>query len=242
MKAAVIVFPGSNCDRDLAVALGAAGAEVAMVWHKETALPARARPRRRPRRLLLRRLPALRRHRRALAGDAGGRRLRRGRRPRHRRLQRLPGADRGRAAARRADAQRRPEVRLRPGGARPSPRTPAPSPHAYARGERITFPIAHHDGNYVADDGDARPARGRGPRRLPLRRQPERLAARHRRHPLGEPARPRADAAPRARRRPGARRHRRRPAVRRASPPRSAPAPCRALERPAAPAVFVARR
>jgi phosphoribosylformylglycinamidine synthase len=39
MRAAVIVFPGSNCDRDLAVALGAAGAEVAMVWHKETALP-----------------------------------------------------------------------------------------------------------------------------------------------------------------------------------------------------------
>ena len=36
MKAAVIVFPGSNCDRDLAVALRAAGAEVAMVWHKET--------------------------------------------------------------------------------------------------------------------------------------------------------------------------------------------------------------
>ncbi|MEM6760009.1 MAG: phosphoribosylformylglycinamidine synthase subunit PurQ [Pseudomonadota bacterium] len=39
MKAAVIVFPGSNCDRDLAVALKAAGAEVEMVWHKETALP-----------------------------------------------------------------------------------------------------------------------------------------------------------------------------------------------------------
>jgi len=40
MKAAVIVFPGSNCDRDLAVAFGAAfGAEPAMVWHKETALP-----------------------------------------------------------------------------------------------------------------------------------------------------------------------------------------------------------
>lgn len=40
MKAAVIVFPGSNCDRDLAVAFRAAfGAEPAMVWHKETALP-----------------------------------------------------------------------------------------------------------------------------------------------------------------------------------------------------------
>ncbi len=40
MKAAVIVYPGSNCDRDLAVAFRQAGAEVQMVWHKETALPA----------------------------------------------------------------------------------------------------------------------------------------------------------------------------------------------------------
>jgi len=39
MKAAVITFPGSNCDRDLAVAIAAAGAEVARVWHKDSALP-----------------------------------------------------------------------------------------------------------------------------------------------------------------------------------------------------------
>ncbi|MEM8822981.1 MAG: phosphoribosylformylglycinamidine synthase subunit PurQ [Pseudomonadota bacterium] len=39
MKAAVLVFPGSNCDRDLAVAFRAAGFETEMVWHKETALP-----------------------------------------------------------------------------------------------------------------------------------------------------------------------------------------------------------
>jgi len=39
MKAAVVVFPGSNCDRDLAVALKAAGADVHMVWHKDTSLP-----------------------------------------------------------------------------------------------------------------------------------------------------------------------------------------------------------
>ncbi|AUM74828.1 phosphoribosylformylglycinamidine synthase subunit PurQ [Paracoccus jeotgali] len=39
MKAAVITFPGSNCDRDLRVALAAAGAEVAQVWHKDDALP-----------------------------------------------------------------------------------------------------------------------------------------------------------------------------------------------------------
>ncbi|CUH68771.1 Phosphoribosylformylglycinamidine synthase 1 [Thalassovita gelatinovora] len=39
MKAAVIVFPGSNCDRDLAVAFERAGANVSMVWHKDTHLP-----------------------------------------------------------------------------------------------------------------------------------------------------------------------------------------------------------
>lgn len=39
MKAAVIVFPGSNCDRDLAEAFRAAGADVTMVWHKDSALP-----------------------------------------------------------------------------------------------------------------------------------------------------------------------------------------------------------
>ena len=40
VRAGVVVFPGSNCDRDIAVALAGAGAAVAMVWHKETALPA----------------------------------------------------------------------------------------------------------------------------------------------------------------------------------------------------------
>ena len=39
MKAGVLVFPGSNCDRDLADAFKKAGAQVEMIWHKETALP-----------------------------------------------------------------------------------------------------------------------------------------------------------------------------------------------------------
>lgn len=39
MKAGVVVFPGSNCDRDLAVAFEKAGADVTMIWHKETDLP-----------------------------------------------------------------------------------------------------------------------------------------------------------------------------------------------------------
>jgi phosphoribosylformylglycinamidine synthase subunit PurQ / glutaminase len=40
MKAAVIVFPGSNRDRDVARALKQAGAQVHSVWHAEHELPA----------------------------------------------------------------------------------------------------------------------------------------------------------------------------------------------------------
>jgi phosphoribosylformylglycinamidine synthase I len=40
MKASVIVFPGSNCDRDVAVSLEAAmGKKPAMVWHGEADVP-----------------------------------------------------------------------------------------------------------------------------------------------------------------------------------------------------------
>mgnify|MGYP001286077851 CR=1 FL=1 len=39
MKAGVLVFPGSNCDRDLAEAFKKVGAQVEMIWHKETTLP-----------------------------------------------------------------------------------------------------------------------------------------------------------------------------------------------------------
>ena len=41
MNSAVIVFPGSNCDRDMAVALErVSGKPAHMVWHKDAALPA----------------------------------------------------------------------------------------------------------------------------------------------------------------------------------------------------------
>ena len=41
MLSAVIVFPGSNCDRDMAVALEAvSGQKPHMVWHGDSALPA----------------------------------------------------------------------------------------------------------------------------------------------------------------------------------------------------------
>ena len=40
MKAAVIVFPGSNCDRDMQVALrDAMGSEPLMIWHGESEMP-----------------------------------------------------------------------------------------------------------------------------------------------------------------------------------------------------------
>ena len=40
MKAAVIVFPGSNCDRDIAVALEhSMGRPPQMIWHRDTKLP-----------------------------------------------------------------------------------------------------------------------------------------------------------------------------------------------------------
>ena len=39
MKSSVIVFPGSNCDRDIAVALEKFKIKNQMVWHDETVLP-----------------------------------------------------------------------------------------------------------------------------------------------------------------------------------------------------------
>ena len=41
MMSAVIVFPGSNCDRDCAAALEhTTGSKAKMVWHAESELPA----------------------------------------------------------------------------------------------------------------------------------------------------------------------------------------------------------
>ena len=39
MKSSIIVFPGSNCDRDIAVALEKLQFKNQMIWHKETELP-----------------------------------------------------------------------------------------------------------------------------------------------------------------------------------------------------------
>ena len=40
MRAGVITFPGSNCDRDVATALAASGTRVERLWHGESELPA----------------------------------------------------------------------------------------------------------------------------------------------------------------------------------------------------------
>ena len=39
MNSSVIIFPGSNCDRDMAVALKKFGFKNKMVWHDEIELP-----------------------------------------------------------------------------------------------------------------------------------------------------------------------------------------------------------
>jgi phosphoribosylformylglycinamidine (FGAM) synthase-like amidotransferase family enzyme len=161
MRAAVLVFPGSNCDRDLAVALSAAGAEVSMVWHKETALPKGLDLVAIPGGLLLRRLPALRGDRRTLADLPRDGAVRRGRRACAGHLQRLPGAAGDRASAGRADAQRQSEVHLPHRGACRADRR-QPVHLGYAAGQTIAIPVAHHDGNYQADAGTLDRLEGEG--------------------------------------------------------------------------------
>ena len=189
MQAAVVVFPGSNCDRDIKVALEAvAGKPVA--WSGTQIRPCPTlRSHRAAGRLRLWRLPALRRHGRALAGHA-----RRGRQGQggHAVLGicngfqvlteagLLPGVLMRNASLKFVcrDVHLKVEHPIRS------------SPARYRQGEVIRIPIAHGDGNYFADEGDAGRARGRGSRRLPLRRQdgshrrrqPQWRTTQHRRH------------------------------------------------------------
>ena len=39
MRSAVIIFPGSNCDKDIAIALEKFNFKNSMIWHNETELP-----------------------------------------------------------------------------------------------------------------------------------------------------------------------------------------------------------
>ncbi len=150
MKAAVITFPGSNCDRDLAVAFASAGADVVRVWHKDTTLPAG---------IDVVGLPG---------GFSFGDYLRCGaiaaRAPVAGAIRHF--ADRGGAVLGICNGfQVLIEIGLLPGAlmrnaglkfvCRPVPlrveTADSPFTAGWTRGARITLPVAHHDGNYVAD-------------------------------------------------------------------------------------------
>jgi len=151
VKSAVIVFPGSNCDRDLAEALRqATGQAPAMVWHRESELPDGVR----------------------IVGVPGGFSygdyLRSGaiasRSPVMRAVK--DAADRGVAVLGICNGfQILTEAGLLPGAlmrnaairfvGRDVPLSVADSQSIFTKrfdaGEAVTFPVAHHDGNYTAD-------------------------------------------------------------------------------------------
>ncbi|PZX13626.1 phosphoribosylformylglycinamidine synthase subunit I [Palleronia aestuarii] len=161
MKAGVVVFPGSNCDRDLAVALRQVGFEVVPVWHKETTLPDG---------LDLVGLPG---------GFSFGDYLRCGaiaaRSPICRAVAAFAGRG-GHVLGICNGFQILTETGLLPGAlmrnqrikyiCRPVPlivgNTESPFTSAYEQGEEIRIPIAHHDGNYSADAETLARLRGEG--------------------------------------------------------------------------------
>ena len=162
MKTAVIVFPGSNCDRDLAVALQAVtGTKPAMIWHGETSLPDG---------LGVVAVPG---------GFSYGDYLRSGaiaaRSPIMRAV--VEAADKGLPVLGVCNGfQVLTETGLLPGAlmrnaglnfvCRDVALTVENAGSAftarYAAGETVSFPVAHHDGNYVADAGTLDRLEGEG--------------------------------------------------------------------------------
>jgi phosphoribosylformylglycinamidine synthase len=161
VKAAVIVYPGSNCDRDLAVAFRRAGFEVAMVWHKQAELPSGTDVVGVP------------------GGFSYGDYLRCGAIAAH-----APVAGALRRHAERGGYVLAPcngfqiltEMRLLPGALLRNARlkyicrtvplrvedTGSTFTEAYPAGSAIELPIAHHDGNYAADPETLRRLDGEG--------------------------------------------------------------------------------
>ncbi|MFL2945398.1 MAG: phosphoribosylformylglycinamidine synthase subunit PurQ [Parvibaculales bacterium] len=150
MRAAVIVFPGSNCDRDVAVCLKTAGAQVDMVWHGDTHLPACD--------LIV--LPG---------GFSYGDYLRCGSMAANSPIMRevVARADTGTAVLGICNGfQVLTECGLLPGILMRNrelnfvcrntrlnvSRTDTPFTHLYAEAEEISIPVAHNEGNYFADD------------------------------------------------------------------------------------------
>jgi phosphoribosylformylglycinamidine synthase len=162
MKSAVIVFPGSNCDRDAQIALRQiTGQEPAMVWHKDGKLPDK---------LDLIVLPG---------GFSYGDYLRSGAM-----AAASPIGDAIRAHAARGGYvlaicngfQVATELGLLPGAllrnaslnfvCRPQPLAIASNSSAFTAGYKnqreVSFPIAHHDGNYFADEATLDRLEGEG--------------------------------------------------------------------------------
>ncbi|MFQ5985134.1 MAG: phosphoribosylformylglycinamidine synthase subunit PurQ [Alphaproteobacteria bacterium] len=150
MKTAVVVFPGSNCDRDVAVALAAAtGRLPVMLWHQETKLDAFD--------LIV--LPG---------GFAHGDYLRCGAMAAHSPVMRevVAGAGRGTPVLAICNGfQIAVEAGLLPGAFLPNANlrfvcrdvhlrvetSQAIFTNRYRTGEVIRLPVAHHGGNYVAE-------------------------------------------------------------------------------------------
>ncbi len=152
MRSAVIVFPGSNCDRDMAVGLErASGDSPQMVWHKDATLPEG---------LDLVAIPG---------GFSFGDYLRCGaiaaRSPIMRSVVDFANSG-GHVLGVCNGFQILIESGLLPGALMRNKNlkyickdielktetTDSPFTNAYKKGEITTIPIAHHDGNYVADD------------------------------------------------------------------------------------------
>jgi len=153
LKSAVIVFPGSNCDRDIAVAIERiSGTAPEMIWHAETELP----------KLDLIVLPG---------GFSYGDYLRSGAMAAHSPVMR--------EVKKHADAgvnvlgvcngfQALTEAHLLPGALVKNAglkfvhrwvelevvSTDTPYTSRYRSGQIVRFPIAHGDGNYIADAGE----------------------------------------------------------------------------------------
>jgi phosphoribosylformylglycinamidine synthase len=150
-RAAVITFPGSNCDRDMANALEAVSGQAALrVWHGDAALPDR---------LDLIALPG---------GFSYGDYLRSGAMAATSPIMRavVAAADRGvpvlgvcNGFQVLTEARLLPGALLRNAGQRFICRTVALTVEntgslftgSYSAGETIRIPVAHHDGNYFAD-------------------------------------------------------------------------------------------
>ena len=151
MKSAVIVFPGSNCDRDVAVTLeDVTGKKPVMVWHGETSVP----------QVDLIVLPG---------GFSYGDYLRSGAMAAHSPILRAVRAEAERGVAVLGICngfQILTEARLLPGALMRNAslgyicrdvglkieRADTPFTNAYAQGEQVAMPIAHKDGAYFADE------------------------------------------------------------------------------------------